>query len=531
MTFDLFLKEFKFNRQNRKTSSFVLSCIFGVSAIALIVVLIVYMTLAIDDKIVEYAPDNVTQFVSLFLFIFFVIMVIEGLMRARRVTYNETDARILSTISISKEEIVTSKMLYVFVYQLGEAFLLCYPLLAAYGFNRGEFVQFYLLSAIYPLYISVISTGLVFVLLSLYQLCYIALKGHDIVQFVLASVIVIGLCFVYQFFLDLFLTALNDSSIGAVFSSDFIEGLSSACSFFYPVSFYLEAWFDSYNMLSNFLFLAIGIILLPWLGRLITSLTYNWMVKRSSNSRPVSFAGNRMTTPFRALVRKEINILFRNSGETFSYTALLIMMPFLSYVVISSLNNIIFDNLAVFAAYFPDLIDGLTLTLVLLFVTCINASGSQGMSREGKSLQTVKFLPVKPRQVIMSKLLVPISLSSLSTLVTMIILYATGTCDLNVFWSGTLIGIMFVFVCNIVGLYVDMLDQGGRNLSFVNTLVSLLLPVLILGVTVALNFTSLNSLAVFTVDVFIAVAFLAASILVVVFTYDKVFKKMEARQR
>ncbi len=156
-------------------------------------------------------------------------MIIEGTMRARSITFNETDVRILQPITVSNEEIITSKMLYVWIYQFAESLVLNMTLLSAYYANRGGYPQDYMLAFLYPLYISIVTTGIIFMIMPLYQLIWQSLRGHDLIQFGIASVLVIGLCFIYQFFLELFLTALNDSSIGAVFSADFVSGLDYAC--------------------------------------------------------------------------------------------------------------------------------------------------------------------------------------------------------------------------------------------------------------------------------------------------------------
>ncbi len=531
MFVELFFKEFKFNRKSRKLSSRILSAVFALIGAALIVALIVYMTIEIDNKITKYAPDSSTDFVSFFLFIFLAFQVIEGTMRARKSMYNEIDTRVITPLSITSDEIVTAKMTYIYVYQLAESFILSYSLLAAYGYNRGAFPQFYVISLFYPIYISVITTSLCFLLVSLFQVCYLALKGHDIIQFALATVVVIGLCFLYQFFLDLFLNALNDSSIGAVFSDEFIAGMETASTFFFPVSNYMNAWLDSYNIVSNTLWLFAAVILFYLLGHTVASICYRPLVKMSQHTNSGKKRDFRPQSKFKSLVHKEIAILFRNSGETFSYTALLIMMPFLSYVVISALSDVLLKNLAAFSYIFPDFVDAIVLCLVLLFVTCINASGSMGMSREGKSLQIVKFLPVDAKSVMLSKLLAPCSLSTLSTIVTMIVLYATGTVDLTVFWAGLVCGILLVFVCNLLGLYIDMWDQGGRNFNFLNTLVSLLIPVLIAVITVALDLTELSSGVIFLIDCAFVLACLLITMLIVATTYKKAFISMEARQR
>ncbi len=151
MFVELFFKEFKFNRKSRKLSSRILSAVFALIGAALIVALIVYMTIEIDNKITKYAPDSSTDFVSFFLFIFLAFQVIEGTMRARKSMYNEIDTRVITPLSITSDEIVSAKMAYIFVYQLAESFILSYSLLAAYGYNRGAFPQFYVISLLYPI--------------------------------------------------------------------------------------------------------------------------------------------------------------------------------------------------------------------------------------------------------------------------------------------------------------------------------------------------------------------------------------------
>ncbi len=65
MTWSLLLKEFKFNMKTRKVSSFIWSALFMIVGAGLACWLIVYMTMAIDDKIVEYSPSSVTNFVTI----------------------------------------------------------------------------------------------------------------------------------------------------------------------------------------------------------------------------------------------------------------------------------------------------------------------------------------------------------------------------------------------------------------------------------------------------------------------------------
>ena len=66
-----------------------------------------------------------------------------------------------------------------------------------------------------------IAVGLLFI--ALIEIIYKFIKKHDFIQLILASILVIGLCYAYKFVLEIFLDALNDSSVGGVFSPEFVN--------------------------------------------------------------------------------------------------------------------------------------------------------------------------------------------------------------------------------------------------------------------------------------------------------------------
>ena len=83
---------------------------------------------------------------------------------------------------------------------------------------------------------------------------------------------------------------------------------------------------------------------------MISTFFYNKLNKHSVEFKKKEINKEmKIVSPFVVQIKKEIDVLFKDSTYIFSYTALLIMAPFLAFVVISSLNAIIYDNLRIYA--------------------------------------------------------------------------------------------------------------------------------------------------------------------------------------
>ena len=101
------------------------------------------------------------------------------------------------------------------------------------------------------------------------------------------------------------------------------------------------------------------------------------------------------------------------------------------------------------------------------------------MTREGKALIIVKYLPISPLKQILAKILIPVLFSFVSLLVTEIVLVSTGIVTLPVFFSSLFIGSLILLFTNAFGLYADMHDhtQNRRiRLSLLNETIPLVLP-------------------------------------------------------
>ncbi len=534
MVLELIRKEFKNEREVNYSSKGVtwLKTIFKLLFIACFIALEVYVFLSIDKKIVQYSSYGTYDFLVLFLFVMCLISIISSIIKARKTLFNQSDVRVLLPLPISENTIVFSKIGYIYIKEVILNLIISTPILITFGATRNYMPYFYIFSVLYPFIVCLFNIGVALILVVPYEFIYKLIKQSDLVQFILASCLVIGLCFAYQVVLNMFLIALSDSSIGGVFSDEFISNLHNSTKFLQPINACLDPLINDKNKVSNIcLFLGLIMVVLA-VGSILSTYFYT---KLNKSNIDISIKKNKVKEikvmpPFKALLTKELSILFKDSTYVFSYTSLLIMAPFLSFVVVSSLNTILYSNLKTFMSLFPELVNGINITLILLFSSVINASNSLSISREGKSIQIVKYIPIDVKKQLCAKLMIPTLLSSLSLLISLLTLIISKNISISCFFSSLVIGLILIIFTNFFGLYLDILDKGNsRNkISYLNSLITLLFPIILLFIHILLGFTSLKSYWYYVIEVSISLLLLIPLIVIVAKkSYEKAFYRME----
>lgn len=536
MFLELLRKEFieRKNDEKQSIAMLVLSILLRVLLISGFIALECFIALNLDKKIVKYSSYGSFDFLVLFLFLMMALSIVFTMVKARGVIFNHKDSTVTLPLPIAPSTQVFSKVVYLYIESVLLGWVTSTPLLICYGATRHYIPYYYIFSGLYPLLISIFSVGISLLFALVYQQIYKLITKSDIAQFIVASVLVVTLCYLYQFILNLFLTALNDSSIGGVFSSGFVNGLHKARNYFLPVYHLMDAVIEKTNIKADILIFLGGSFLSLTLGVGITSIVYFHEIKIGDRSESKQKKGKvrKLTTPFKALVRKEMDLLFKDEANLFSYTSLLILCPFLTFAVISSLNSIIYDNLRFYASYFPELVSGINLTLILLFSGVINASASMSMTREGKALIVVKYLPISPLKQILAKIIIPISFSFLSLLITEIVLISTSIITMPVFLSSLFIGTVLLAFSNIFGVYSDRHDKEGDNrklkLSVINDLVPLVLPFILFGLFFVFSiYTKVSSWALYVIACAFSFVVLSPSVINLKKRLQKTFVKME----
>lgn len=511
-----------------------LSLLFYVLFVGLLIALECFIAVTLDKKIEAYSSYGSYDFLVLCLFLTMVVGIFFAMLKARSSLFNESDSRVTLPLPIPPSTEIMAKVVYIYAEAVLMELFIATPLLICYGASRHFIPYYYVFSILYPFIISVFIMGIALIFAIVYQQFYKLVKRSDIAQFVIASLLVIALCYLYKVILTLFLTALTDSAIGGVLSPKLVETIHDGLPCFLPVSYWLEAIILQERILSNVLISLGASFFSASLGIAITCLVFYHELRNGSKSFSKAKKEKKIVLdkPFKALLKKEMSLLFKDSTNIFSYSSLLIMCPFLTYAVISSLNSLIYSNLEFYAAYFPELISGINLTLILLFVAVINSSSSLAMSREGKALKIVKSIPISSDKQLLAKLLIPTFFSFLSLLITIIVLLSSGVISAPVFFSSLAIGALLVLFTNVFGLYCDMHDRSAKEikmkLGIFNDLIPLLFPFVIFFLFFLLSiYLMCPSWALYLIAFCLSAALLVPIGIIVYRRYPKAFLEME----
>lgn len=532
MIIELVNKEFKLAKAKSGNKFTLIAILLKAIAACLLIALISYLTYSLDTKISAYSSDSSFDFLVFSIFIMFILGIIEGLVRARKVMFDKKDSIILAPLCISTDSKIIAKMIYVYLYQVIESFIMSFPILVTYGALRQFIPYYYVFCVLYPFIISLFSIGVIFTLVVLVQVIYKFLQNKEWLQFICASVIVVGLCYLYQVCLNLFLKVLDNYSFKDIFSSIFIKAIDGMCPFLLPVYSILSPVIKFKNILSCVL-ISLGLLLLFLVIGYFLSITFYTIINQRDDHNKNKTGGKYKSIGDmkKGLIKKELMLIFRNSGNTFSYTALLIMLPFLSFAVLSSINTILQKNLRVLLMFVPDMMTLIQMLLLLEFVLVIHSSGSSSFSMEGQNLMNVKLLPINDKLITLTKVLIPLSLTSISYFVTVLACYLTDNITLSSFFFFLFIGLLLLVIMNFGGVVMDMHDLGAVKKKF-STLFSysvIVYPMLLVLVDIGLDFTIMKGVGILYFD--LGLTFIL-SILVVVFFLKKsstYFKKMEVR--
>ncbi|MBR1581710.1 MAG: hypothetical protein IJ656_01625 [Bacilli bacterium] len=492
MLLELLHKEFKESQtyESSKVKT-ILRWVGRVLVYGLIVFLEVFIFSKLEPKLKEFSSFGSYDFLILILFVMLIVSMISTTLRAREIFYKRIDSSIMLHLPINNDEIIFSKALFTYLNNVLTSAIITIPLLFTFGikqgFESGITTKFYVFSVLYPFFSSFISTGLTLIILPLYNKAYNFIKPKPILQIALGSILVITLCILYNYVLNLFMTLVNDAKLDTLISGAFVEKLHKATKFFVPTYQLMDLGLGKVNVLQDIMISVGSSVIALVLGYFIATESYTNFLKgefSSNESKTMKSSKILLQNPTKTLLKKEFVLIFRNSNYVFSYTSLLIMQPFLAFVVINSLNTLFYTNQQMFLHYYGEFINALNITLILLFSSIIASSTMDAYSREQKAIQIVKYIPISPLKQTICKMIIPFAFSSFSLILTLLVLAIGKQISVLAFFISLLAGLMLLLSLSVAGVYIDLakLNENKKsNIEFLSTVLSIVLPLITFG--------------------------------------------------
>ena len=207
------------------------------------------------------------------------------------------------------------------------------------------------------------------------------------------------------------------------------------------------------------------------------------------------------------LIKKELIVLFKDSNNIFSFSGLLIIQPFLMYMVISSINGVFRSgSFQFYSLIIPNIVEILDIALMMLFTIIINTGANSYISNEIKTIRVLKTIPIEPEKQLLYKVLVPFVLSLISLIVSVIVLLACKTISPVHIIFGFILSLAMLVVFEIVSLREEMKIRANKpKSSFLSTIYAYVIPIVFLGISVLFTYNKVSVIVPYILSILIIV--------------------------
>jgi hypothetical protein len=473
---NLIVKDFKLLFANKNSlKKNIVSAVLTALALACLLAVEVFVFTMLLKKFQEF--DKATlPFLTLFLFIIAVLMMVLDILQANKLFFNKQDIDQLIKRPISNAQIVWSKLAFLFVTHYFMTALLVFPIMISYGQIIGKPAIFYYQGLFYPVVSFLFEAGIALVLVYPFRAFVQFLKKHIVFQFVVAFIVMVLACQLYSSVLNVFMELVINNNVAALFTKSSIQKLIDLRQFLLPSNFMADVFFSmKRSMIFPCVCIALGVFTI---GVTIVVFAFNYFRSANLTSKKVKNKKFKIIDPKKALLKKELILLFKDSGNIFSFTGLLMVQPFLVYSVIKSLN-LVFTSGA-FAYYMlalPELLPLIDVLLIMLFTLIINQGANEYIQAEKGNIRVMKIIPIAPHIQMFIKVLVPFALSFISMLLSVLTLWAFGIVSFTTFIFSLILTTVVLFVFELVSLKEEMAIRNAKPRSMVlSSTFSYLLP-------------------------------------------------------
>lgn len=506
--FNLLIKDFKLIFPTQKyLKKRVLSSIFYVLAFACFIALETFLFYRILSQIknVQNAP---IAFMTLFLFIVSIGMICLGVFRAKKLLFNTDDLLQLTNRPIKNSQIILSKLLFLFFIQYATSLCFTFPLFVSYGIVMHRMIYFYYLALFYPILTFLFEAGMILLLVYPVKLFLDYLKKHLIIQFIFSVIVLFVLCFLYSKVLNVFIQVVAQNQLDSILNVSSINHLIAIKKYFIPINFLADVFVLSTTIeLVWFLCISIGIFVLG-LTVGIASFHYfrNLHVQHAkSSTKTYKF---KEKSVLKGLIKKEFILLFKDTNYLLSFTGLLIVQPFLVYLVITAMNTIFQSGVFLYyinmIPYFIPLFD---ILILMMFTLIIHQGANNYLSMEQNQIRIVKMIPIPFRLQISVKMAIPFLLSEISFFISSIVLVIGKVMTLQTFVFSFLLVSLALIVFTMISLIEELkIKRNHKKSMFLSSCYSYLLPLVYFILTIVMAYFRISIYWVFALGILLFVA-------------------------
>lgn len=526
---NLLLKDFKLMFSgSAKFSERIISAAFTVLFIGCFVAVEWFVFSGIISKISDVAGAK-ESFLCVFLFVITVLSTVSCVMSAKKLFFDPKDVELLSNRPVKSGQIISSKLVLLFLVQTSAAFMFEYPLFIAYGVSEGMPPLFYFTALFYPALSFVTEAGVALLAVYPVYLVSCALKNHPLIKLFIASAVMAGLSIAYSSVLEIFVNLVSNNGMAGLFTSENMANLKKFKEFAFPVNVLMSVFISKkgysllvYLLISSIIFAA-GLVYAVFSYNYVRNV--NFAAKRKSKERKL-----RILSVPKSLVKKELSLIFGNSENIFSYTGLIIIQPFLLCMVLKSINTAFNSGaMTYYINFIPGFVAFTDAFFVMVFSTTIASGANRFISMEEKTVKNMKTMPVNLHLQLAVKSGLPFVLSVVSLFVSIAVLLAAGVIGFASASFCLLLGICALALYYVASLYEELkIRRAKSRKTLISSAVSYLLPTVFAVFSAILAYSGINPYVCFAVGSALYIGLAAAGAFIVYKKSGRLFLELEA---
>lgn len=381
-----------------------------------------------------------------FMVITSMIILFSSIYKIKAILFEFKDYDLLMSLPIDKKIIVISKLITLYLYNFIFALLIMIPSFIAYvKFTNITFLfvlYYFITLLIIPLVPIIIATFIG----TLFSYIGSFFKKKNVIDMII-SLGFIGLIL----YIQTKMVNLNQIDIANIGNS-----MINRFNRFYPLTNIYTSIIKDYNFISLLKFIFIPVILFTLyiiiINKLFIYIHYQ-LTNRNTNSN-YKLKALKIKAPLKALYYKELKRYFASSIYVLN-TAIMVIM-----LTATSISLIVFgtDKLDSFIGYpgFSNMLNTITPLIITLFcvMTCTTCTS---ISMEGKNLWIIKYLPLKPMNIFISKILVNLTITIPAIIINSIILGIYLKLNLFNFLLCLIIPFLYSLFTSLTGIFINLL--------------------------------------------------------------------------
>lgn len=448
----------------------------------------VFLFVGVLDKLKSY-PEVPFAYRTLFLFILSLLRRASLLRKMEKLFYRGEDLVQLSSLPVRPSSRFFSKLITLFLFQWGRETLLVYPLFIAYGVRFHRPVLFYFLAFLYPAFCFFFEAGVARLFLPLYHIVVSYLHDRPFLFLALGLILRVVLSIVYGKVLTVFVQLVSDQDLTSLFTNENRQRRVNRQKYLLITNIVLKFILKN-SSLHFFLWFAFSIGVFS-LGLLVTVPSYNLVLHKGDRDYTGKKKNRKkkVVSPVKALCFKERKLLFSDSGNLYSFTGLLLVGPYLGYLIVYALNTIFSKGLlGYYLALFPNVKESVSY-FVFVFLSRVELSGANDyLSREKGGLILRKTLPVSLSKQLWTKILIPYASLSVSLLARALIRILTKSRSTYYALASFFSSLLLSFSFSLLSVRGER-KHKGESKNGLASLYSYLAPLFLFALSLIRNFT------------------------------------------